>query len=258
MIASCTATAYAGGESLKLSLGATAVVGEPYAITAEGVTNGAHRLFVYVEAGGASCAANPSKETTEVFGAVALSPAEGEALSLGVFTVPYSYTPPASNLYSVCAYLDAQLEGAPDLTAGAGFAAPGGPFEASYLLQLHEQLKQIAVEHEQQEERERARRRAEQEERERTPPTTLLHPTEQPPPVQVLPGAVAHCIVPSLKGHSLKAARRLLRHAHCTLGKVERPRHRGGALVVIRQRVRRGTKLRDGAAVAVVLGSAAH
>jgi hypothetical protein len=255
-----SAPALASAESLTLVLGAKAELGEPYAITAEGVADGAHRLYVYVDPGGAGCAANPSKEMTEVLGAVALSAAEGEALSPGVFTMPYGYTPPASNGYSVCAYLDDLLEGSSDVSAHAGFAAPGGPVEAPYLFnpQVQEELKRIAVEHEQQEERERAKRRAEQEERERVPPTALLHPTEQPPPVQVVPLRVAHCIVPSLKRHSLNAARRSLRHAHCTLGRVERPRHARGPLVVTHQRVRRGTTLHDGAAIAVVLGPASR
>lgn len=64
------------------------------------------------------------------------------------------------------------------------------------------------------------------------------------------------CRVPSLKGDSLTAARHALTKAHCRLGRVSRPAHRGSALVVVRQSIRRGTKLRDRAAVAIILGAA--
>jgi hypothetical protein len=119
---------------------------------------------------------------------------------------------------------------------------------------LREEFKRIAVEHELQEERERARRRAEQEERERIPPTEATHGPEPVPPVQVVGGPVVRCVVPALKGHSLGAARRALKRAHCALGQVVRPRDPGRSLVVVRQSRRRGTKLRAGATVAIALG----
>jgi hypothetical protein len=253
------APAFAGVESLKLVLGDKAELGTPYAITAEGLADSAHHLYVYVDAGGAGCAADPSTEAAEVSGATALSAAGGDVVGSGDFTQGYTFTPPAVNGYSVCAYLDESFEGSPDASAHAGFAAPGGPVEAPYLFnpQLQEQLKRIAVAREQQELQERERLRNESEGRERTPASALA-PAPETPPVQVVPGLGAHCIVPRLKGHSLNGARHLLRRAHCVLGSVRRQRDARGPLVVTRQRVRHGTTLRLGAAIAVVLGPAKH
>jgi hypothetical protein len=62
------------------------------------------------------------------------------------------------------------------------------------------------------------------------------------------------CVVPSLRGDAVTAARRALESAHCRLGKVHRPRHRGGALRVIAQSVAHGRSLAAGVAVAVTLG----
>jgi hypothetical protein len=63
----------------------------------------------------------------------------------------------------------------------------------------------------------------------------------------------AKCIVPSLVGHTLSGARRLLARAHCTLGHVTRPRAHGGRLHVARQKPARGTRLAAGARVSVRL-----
>jgi hypothetical protein len=62
------------------------------------------------------------------------------------------------------------------------------------------------------------------------------------------------CIVPSLRGDTVPAARRALENAHCRLGKVHRPRRRAGALRVIVQSVAHGRSLAAGVAVAVTLG----
>jgi hypothetical protein len=63
------------------------------------------------------------------------------------------------------------------------------------------------------------------------------------------------CVVPRLKGKTLAQARTLLSKAHCTLGKVTRPRHvtNGQKLVVGSTRPGAGTKLPQGAKVAVTL-----
>jgi len=66
----------------------------------------------------------------------------------------------------------------------------------------------------------------------------------------------ARCLVPRLKGDSLRIARSALRKAHCRLGSVSRPRGHHGALVVTTQSVRAGHKLAAGTAVAVKLGPA--
>jgi hypothetical protein len=62
------------------------------------------------------------------------------------------------------------------------------------------------------------------------------------------------CVVPSLRGDTVPAARRALDRAHCSLGKVRRPRHRGGTLRVVAQSVAHGRSLAAGVAVALTLG----
>ena len=69
---------------------------------------------------------------------------------------------------------------------------------------------------------------------------------------------VAHntvCVVPELGGDTLTRARKLLRRAHCKLGKVIRPAARG-RLVVDRQGDRPGRRLAKGSAVSVKLARA--
>ena len=61
------------------------------------------------------------------------------------------------------------------------------------------------------------------------------------------------CRVPALKGLTLARARKALTRAHCKLGRVRRPRHAHGALVVEGQSHRKGAKLAAGAHVNVVL-----
>jgi hypothetical protein len=63
------------------------------------------------------------------------------------------------------------------------------------------------------------------------------------------------CIVPSLKGKTLRAARRALHAAHCRLGKVSQPPHRRRALTVTHQAPARGVRLAHEGAVMVTLRS---
>jgi hypothetical protein len=63
------------------------------------------------------------------------------------------------------------------------------------------------------------------------------------------------CSVPSLKGDTLKKARRELAEAHCRLGNIILQRHHHGLLIVTAQTRRRGNKLAGGAAIGVTLGS---
>ena len=64
-------------------------------------------------------------------------------------------------------------------------------------------------------------------------------------------------MVPKLKGKSLAKARSLLAKAHCALGKVTRPKvakgHKQPPLVVGSTRPAAGTKLADGAKIALRL-----
>lgn len=62
------------------------------------------------------------------------------------------------------------------------------------------------------------------------------------------------CLVPLLRGDTLRAARRALTIAHCKLGRVSTPRGRRAKLVVTRQGKRAGALLPNGTPVAVRLG----
>jgi hypothetical protein len=66
------------------------------------------------------------------------------------------------------------------------------------------------------------------------------------------------CVVPQLKGDSLSAARKALRTAHCTLGRVSKPSKHSHRLVVTSQTVRAGHELAQGAAVGVRLRPASR
>jgi hypothetical protein len=63
----------------------------------------------------------------------------------------------------------------------------------------------------------------------------------------------AHCVVPALRGQTLKAARRSLARAHCRIGRISRPRRARGVLVVVRQTPPRHRHLAAGTAVSVTL-----
>ncbi len=71
-----------------------------------------------------------------------------------------------------------------------------------------------------------------------------IAPTTTPPPI------VRKCRVPRLKRKSLKAAKRAIRHANCTLGKVKkRPSNKVKRGRVISQRPKAGAQLPNGAMV---------
>jgi Domain of unknown function DUF11/PASTA domain len=71
---------------------------------------------------------------------------------------------------------------------------------------------------------------------------------------RVLVQANATCIVPKLVGHTLTKSKKLLKQAHCALGKVTRSSHPKGTLVVVSQHPSAGQRLAAGARVAVKLG----
>lgn len=68
--------------------------------------------------------------------------------------------------------------------------------------------------------------------------------------------ANTQCLVPSLKGDMLRAARRALSKAHCKLGRVTEPRALRAKLIVTGQSRPVGARLTDKAPVAVRLGAA--
>jgi hypothetical protein len=67
--------------------------------------------------------------------------------------------------------------------------------------------------------------------------------------------AAPQCVVPSLAGHTLTGARRLLARTHCRLGHVSYPRRRRGTLRIASQNPARGTHLAAEASVSVRLFS---
>jgi hypothetical protein len=77
---------------------------------------------------------------------------------------------------------------------------------------------------------------------------------DERPATEVGEETPSSCVVPRLKGDSVRAARRALAKDHCILGKVSEPRTHRGALVVMTQSTKAGLKLANGAAVAVKLG----
>jgi hypothetical protein len=66
------------------------------------------------------------------------------------------------------------------------------------------------------------------------------------------------CLVPRLKGDSRVAADRALRRARCGVGKLSGPHGHHGQLVVVRQSVPGGRRLRAGTRVALTLGRQDH
>jgi hypothetical protein len=250
-------TAGASAASLELSVAPGADAGEPLAIVATGFAGTARqRLFLYVEAGG-FCGGTPHKQALNVPAAVALTGNEGVALAAEPFERTFSYTPPINGYYSLCSYLDESSEGVPAAYAGIGFSVPEGVVPAPPLTEaVVEELRQFAREYE--EELERLKLVKEREEAERPPvfatiATEAPHP-EPPPMPRSLP--VVRCVVPALRGHSLTAARRLLRGAHCALGGVRQTRARRRPQIVTAQHARHGTVLAAGSPVSVVLGPA--
>jgi hypothetical protein len=71
-------------------------------------------------------------------------------------------------------------------------------------------------------------------------------------------GHAPACVVPTVDGLSLNAARSVLSKAHCGLGKISFSRSRHGTLVVVWQSHTRGQRLTRGSAVALRLGAKSH
>jgi hypothetical protein len=72
-------------------------------------------------------------------------------------------------------------------------------------------------------------------------------------PARTAENGASGCTVPGVTGDTLSAARRAIDHAHCRLGRVRRPSHYRGALIVTGQAPHRGMMLRNGASVTLVL-----
>jgi beta-lactam-binding protein with PASTA domain len=75
-----------------------------------------------------------------------------------------------------------------------------------------------------------------------------------PPPSPAPRGSASRCVVPSLRGKTLRSAKRLLVRAHCRLGTVRRQYSaRVPAGRIINQRPRARMRLKVGAKVSVTL-----
>jgi hypothetical protein len=248
------APATAQSESLKISAPGTQAVGQPLTITVNGVADGSHRLYVYADEGRFMCASDPYHEYYKRPLTVALSGAEGEALAVGNFDKTYTYTP-TFQLPTFCAYLDDTPYDTPDVAATA--SDPVNEY-----LESHEEAQSTgsrtgvlpgAIEPlpvNPQTEKEYWER-VQAEARQRREREQARQPTDG--------HAIAlRCRVPDLRGHTLSAARRALRAAHCKLGSVT-IRHGGhGELVVTAQSPAHGRRLRNQTAVSVTLGRRRH
>jgi hypothetical protein len=86
-----------------------------------------------------------------------------------------------------------------------------------------------------------------------TPPGSKTSPGGGPRP----PASSGKCVVPKLKGDSLSKAKRLLRSAHCAIGKVSKPKARKHhKLVVSKSKPGAAAKLAVGSKIALKLGPA--
>jgi hypothetical protein len=239
------------GESLKVTTPGSESIRQALTITVSGVADGAHSLYVYAEEDRSSCAPNPAEEYDEGRSLVVLSEPEGDPLPSGSFAKTYTHTYP-HELPVFCAYLDDTPFDTPDVFAteadlvkeygehaeesqptGSGTSTlPGAIEPAPVNLQLEKEFR----EHIASEEAERRVRAQEAQSK------------GQPQP--------APCVVPSLRGRSLSAAKRSLRGAHCALGNVTMPaRAKHRTLVVIRQGQPPGAKLPGGATVRITLAA---
>jgi hypothetical protein len=81
---------------------------------------------------------------------------------------------------------------------------------------------------------------------------TYSAPTPPSPPAT--PAAVAHCVVPKLKGKNFKAAKKRIKAADCQLGKVTKKGVVGRSVKVVKQKPQAGTVRAPGSKINVVLG----
>lgn len=249
------APALAHARSLAISLPGSATTGKPLSLTISGLADGGHRLFAYADQSGYACAASPSGEISSRSGLATLSSADGDALAAGSYSKLYTFTP-ATLSFRICAYLDATASGTPDVSTSASIedpvnkylenqeeaqptgsgtgTLPGAIEPAPYSPQIaKEYWERIAREAQTRQEREHAEHEALQAER----------------------SIAAPCVVPALRGYSLRRAKRVLTRSHCKLGRVRVRRSAHHKLVVTQQGRARNTKLRNGAPVAVTLGA---
>jgi Glucodextranase, domain B/PASTA domain len=91
------------------------------------------------------------------------------------------------------------------------------------------------------------------------PPAAAQETTPAPTTTPVVAAKPVRCVVPKLKGKTLRKAKRLLKHAHCRLGKVSRKastRVKPGR--VVKTHLKPGRRVRAGTRVRVTLASKAR
>lgn len=236
-------TAPGSTETLAVAASGERGVGKELTITAEGVADGSHRLFVFGEASG--CGGWPVNQ--EADHAVALTTPGGELLPAGQFARPFAVVPQNGNVYGVCAFLDASPSALPDAWGSGCFALDSGAdcrlpeLDPLGIVAAEEIARKVVQEEEQQRSEREARERAAAEAAARA--QADLNARE-----------ARRCHVPRLLGHTLAGSRRLLAAAHCSLGRVT-PRHRPRGRQNVRwQRPGRGGSYAPGTPVSVSLG----
>ena len=221
-------------------------------VSVGGFADGAHRLFVYGGRREHGCGIEnveaPQQEAT-------LTPTGGEAIPAGSFERHYAAVPAVTGRYVVCAYLYAAPARFPDAWEVGCFWVPEGEcYESTIspagILSAEELARKIVAEEEQKAREQNVREDAERKAREEAVASQAEQEAERK-----AREAAARCHVPNLRGHTLTGVRRLLKAAHCRLGKVRRPHHSHGITRVTNQAPRRGLTLRPNAAVSITLST---
>lgn len=117
-----------------------------------------------------------------------------------------------------------------------------------YTVEAETKRHQVAREHEEQQAKEAAARYASE--------AAALKQREEEEANAEAASPLPSCVVPALKGDTLRAARRAIEMAHCRVGEVREPHRHRGTLVVVSQSNRHGQKLAGGTAIAVTMGAA--
>jgi hypothetical protein len=244
--------AAAWAESLTVSSTGERAVGKSQTIIANGVADGAHRLFLYYDPQRSGCQPRPG-ENLGYPGEVSITPPEGLPVTAGPFTREYTGPLATTETYGVCAYLASGPFEFYDAVA-LSCVFPGGNcymvYVEPWVIQSAERAAREAVERAirergELEAKEQAERRSREEAR------VAREAREQAE--HALPATVS-CHVPALRGHTLTGAKRMLRRAHCSLGTVTKPHNAHGRLVVKSQSQRAGRTLSEGGRVSLRLG----
>lgn len=117
-----------------------------------------------------------------------------------------------------------------------------------YALEAEAKRHQLVLEHEEQLAKEDAARYASE--------AAALRLREEEEAKAEAASRLSSCIVPALKGDTLRAARRAIEKAHCRLGEVREPHRHRGTLVVVNQSRRHGAKLAGGTVIVLTMGAA--